>query len=176
MLSLQTWLRLILFCTSHVRILVCFHPSFLCDGMNLSAWALPSSRVVKGQEPASIAPFSYTSGTPQMWAEDTESWDRVGLFVCFPLKFEGSGPLKLDKGWWLQFHPKFLPGVGGALDLCHSLGVFRKRTRELVDSLSKKYLKLLIIVIIVVTKLYRGVLMVSVVLFFIIASIFTHRN
>lgn len=89
---------------------------------------------------------------------------------------KASGPLKSDQRWWLQFHPKLLPGVGGALDLCLSLGVFRKGRTELIDSLSKKYLKLLIIVIIVVTKLCRCILMVSVVLFFIVASIFTHRN
>lgn len=89
---------------------------------------------------------------------------------------KASSPLKSDKRWWLQFHPKLLPGVGGALDVYLSLEVFRKGRTELVDSLSKKYLKLLVIVIIVVTKLCRCILMVSVVLFFVVASIFTHRN
>lgn len=58
-------------CTARVRILVCFHPSFLCVGINLSAWAIPPSKEqLKGQEPAGISPFSFqaanTAGAPQM--------------------------------------------------------------------------------------------------------------
>jgi len=53
--AILTGFSLVLFCTAHFRILVCFHPSFPCDGMILSAWALPSRKEeLKCLEPAGI--------------------------------------------------------------------------------------------------------------------------
>lgn len=131
----------------------------LCWDQSL-AWAIPPSKEqLKGQEPAGISPFSFqtanTAGAPQMWARDAKLWTG---FICF---------FFFIKIWRLLAHWSQAGGGGcnsilsfyleldcfSAVDLWLSLGVFRERMTELVDSLSKKYLKLLIIVIIVVTKL-----------------------
>lgn len=95
----MTGVSLVLFCTATLRVLVCFHPSYPCDGMILSAWALPSS---KEELPRACQCFSFSAAYQHCWnnAGDVKGgckvlgWE-VGQGIFFALKYEGLYPIEV---------------------------------------------------------------------------------
>ena len=94
----MTGFSLVLFCTAHLRILVCFHPSLPCDGMILSAWALPSSNEeLKCLEPAGVPLFYSLPGLLEhcrrceVRMQGLGAGSGTGDFVA--LKYEGLYPI-----------------------------------------------------------------------------------
>lgn len=96
-------LSLVLFCTAHLRILVCFHPPFPYDGMILSTWALPSSKEgLRCLEPAGIPVFCSLPGLPEYCRRFEGRLQGLGAGSgtgdLFALKYEGLYPVEVRQG------------------------------------------------------------------------------
>lgn len=178
--SLQyDWVRSSPFLHSTLRILVCSHPSFPCDGMILSAWALPSNKEeLKCLEPAGVPLFC---SLPALLAHRRGCEGRMqGLGVgsgrgdFFALKYKGLHPIEVRQ-----------EDVGCSSILSYylemeMLWIYAPVWEWLGKGGESSWIpcprNILIILSIVITKLSRSILMVSVILLFIIASIFSAQE
>lgn len=167
-----------LHCT--LRILGCFHPSFPCHGMILSAWALPSSKEdLKCIEPAGVPLFC---SLPALLEHCRRCKGRMqslgagsGTGDFFALKYEGLYPVEVrqEDGGCSSILRYYLE--------MEMLWIYAPVWEFLGKGGESSWIpcprNTLIILSIVITELSRSILMFSVILFFIvIASIFSAQE